>query len=91
VQVDLILCSSITEAQSRKQLGFPDATIVPTDFGVYMVDDAQKIQLIFIGNCRDETTSFYKLQESSIGLKKVVKWERLEERRKLGGGFQCDS
>ncbi|HEY6188507.1 MAG TPA: DUF4062 domain-containing protein [Pyrinomonadaceae bacterium] len=56
--VHLIACNrSITEAQAIKQLGFPDATIVSPPFGVYVADNIQKIQLAFIANCRDDTTT----------------------------------
>jgi hypothetical protein len=85
--VHFIACNrSVTEAQARKQLGFPDATIVPTDFGVYVADNVQKIQLIFISNCRDETTTLYGLQEVFNWLEKSGEWERLEREQKLGGG-----
>ena len=36
-------------------LGFPDATIVSPPFGVYVADKIQKIQLVFLANCRDDT------------------------------------
>ncbi len=66
--VHLIACNrSATESQAIKQLGFPDATIVSTAFGVYVADNIQKIQMIFIANCRDDTTTLYGVQE-------VFKW-----------------
>ena len=37
--VHLIACrKTVTEAQAMRQLGFPDATIVKADFGVYVAD-----------------------------------------------------
>lgn len=48
---------TITENQALSLLGFPDATVVKTDFGIYVADDLQKIQLAFLANCRDDTTT----------------------------------
>jgi hypothetical protein len=56
--VHLIGChKTVTENQAVSLLGFPDATIVTPEFGIYVVDDGQKIQLVFLANCRDETTT----------------------------------
>jgi hypothetical protein len=56
--VHVIACQkNITESQAVRQLGFPDAIVVPTPFGVYVADDVQKIQMAFIANCRDATTT----------------------------------
>jgi hypothetical protein len=53
---------AITEAQALRILGFPDATVISAPFGIYAVDDIQKIQMVFITNCRDETTTRHGLQ-----------------------------
>jgi hypothetical protein len=54
----VIACQkSVTETQAIRQLGFPDAIVVSAPFGVYVADDVQKIQMAFISNCRDETTT----------------------------------
>lgn len=56
--VHLIACQkSVTESQAIRQLGFPDAVVVSAPFGIYVADDVQKIQMVFIANCRDETTT----------------------------------
>lgn len=56
--VHVIACHrSVTESQAIKQLGFPDATVVTPPFGVYVADNIQKIQLAFIANCRDDTST----------------------------------
>jgi hypothetical protein len=56
--VHLIACQKgVTEAQAMRQLGFPDATIVKANFGVYVADAVQKIQMVFLANCRDEATT----------------------------------
>lgn len=53
---------AITEPQALRLLGFPDATVVSAPFGVYVVDDVQKIQMVLIANCRDETTTRHGVQ-----------------------------
>ncbi len=61
--VHLVLCNrGITETQGMKILGFPDATVVAPPFGLYVVDDVQKIQLVFVANCRDETATRHGVQ-----------------------------
>ncbi len=56
--VHVIACQkNVTEAQAVRQLGFPDAIVVSAPFGIYVADDVQKIQMAFIANCRDETTT----------------------------------
>jgi hypothetical protein len=50
--VHVVAClAGVTEAQAARQLGFPDAMIVPTDFGIYVADAVQKIQIIFLTHC----------------------------------------
>jgi hypothetical protein len=54
----VIACQKgISESQAVRQLGFPDAVVVSAPFGVYVADEVQKIQMAFIANCRDETTT----------------------------------
>lgn len=66
--VHFIAChSNITEAQARKLLGFPDAIIVATSFGIYIADNIQKIQLVLIANCRDDTST-------RIGVQRIFNW-----------------
>ncbi len=56
--VHLIACQkTVSENQALKQLGFPDALVVSAPFGIYVADNVQKIQMVFIANCRDETTT----------------------------------
>lgn len=48
----VIACyAGATETQAKKMLGFPDATIIPGPFGVYVADNVQKIQFAFIAKC----------------------------------------
>jgi hypothetical protein len=66
--VHFIACHrSVTESQAAKQLGFPDATIVAPPFGVYVADDIQKIQIVFVANCRDQTAT-------RQGVQRVFDW-----------------
>ena len=59
----VIACQkSVTENQAVNLLGFPDATIVTTAFGIYVADNIQKIQLILLANCRDESSTRYGVQ-----------------------------
>ena len=63
--VHFVACHrGMTESQAIRQLGFADATIVTTPFGVYVADDIQKIQLVYLTNCRDETTLRYQVQRT---------------------------
>ena len=56
--VHLIACySKVTEAQTRKLIGCPDVMIVSPPFGIYAVEHIQKIQLVLISNCRDDTST----------------------------------
>ena len=56
--IHVIACHrGISESQAIKLLGFPDAVIISPPFGIYVADNVQKIQLVFIANCRDETTT----------------------------------
>jgi hypothetical protein len=61
--VHLIAChKTATESQAARLLGFPDATFVSAPFGVYVADNLQKVQLAYIGNCRDEANTRHGVQ-----------------------------
>lgn len=47
----------VTETQARNILGFPDATILKDTFGVYVADNIQKIQMVFISDCSDSSST----------------------------------
>jgi hypothetical protein len=72
--VHVVACHrTVTESQAIKQLGFPDATVVSLPFGVYVADNVQKIQLVFLANCRDDTAT-------REGVKRFFDWlEQTEE------------
>jgi len=61
--VHVIAChKGVTESQAMRILGFPDATIVRGPFGVYVADDVQKIQLVFLRDCRNPTQTYHAVQ-----------------------------
>ncbi len=61
--VHVIAChKGVTENQAVSLLGFPDATIVTPSFGVYVADNVEKIQLVLLANCRDESSTRYAVQ-----------------------------
>jgi hypothetical protein len=61
--VHVIACHrTATENQATDLLGFPDATVVATSFGIYLVDPVQRIQLVMLANCRDQDTTRYAVQ-----------------------------
>ena len=79
--VHIIGChKTITESQAMKLLGFPDATVVTTEFGVYVSDNIQKIQLVFIANCRDESGTRHGLQRFLEWLNQTGEGPLLAER-----------
>lgn len=56
--IHLIGCQKgVTERQASTMLGTPDATLVTPPFGVYAADEVQKVQLVFLRDCRDETST----------------------------------
>lgn len=61
--VHFIACHrGVTETQATNLLGFPDATVVSSPFGVYAADDVQKMQFVFLANCRDVYQTRYAVQ-----------------------------
>lgn len=54
----LIAChAGVSESQAIRQLGFPDATILRENFGVYVADDVQKIQIVLLRDCQDPSST----------------------------------
>jgi hypothetical protein len=53
---------SVTEKQALGVLGFPDAVTVVSSFGVYVADAVQKSQLVFLKECRDDTSLRHRVQ-----------------------------
>jgi hypothetical protein len=79
--VHLIGCHrSVTEAQASRMLGFPDATTVSPAFGVFVADNIQKIQLVLIANCREDSMTRHGLQRVFDWLEQTGEDSRLVER-----------
>ena len=79
--IHMIACHrSATEGQAVRQLGFPDATVVSTPFGVYVADKIQKIQLAFLSNCRDPTSTMYQVQRVFDWIEEVGEGPLIVER-----------
>jgi hypothetical protein len=77
--IHVIACQkAATEAQAIKLLGFPDATVVTTPFGVFVADNIQKVQFAFIVNCHDETTTRH-------GIQRFFEWLAQSGEDKLAG------
>jgi len=86
--IHIIGChKTVTESQARNILGFPDATILKDSFGIYVADNIQKIQMVFIEKCSDSTSTSMALQEflnwlvRTNELRKFIK--RAESRKKI--------
>jgi hypothetical protein len=76
----VVVQGGATEAQAAKQLGSPDATIVPTDFGVYVADEIQKVQIIFLSQCIDPSSIYRRVQTMLNWLDATQEGERLMRR-----------
>lgn len=77
--IHLIGCHrSATESQATALLGFPDATIVTAPFGIYVADEINKVQFVFLTNCRDDSHTRHAVQ-------RFLEWlEQTGEARLLG-------
>jgi hypothetical protein len=63
--VHLVACQrGATESQAARVLGFPDAVLVAAPFGVYVADDVYDVQMLFLSDCRDETTTRIAVQRA---------------------------
>ena len=52
--VHFIACQkTTTERQATDLLGFPDATVVRSSFGVYVADPVQKVQVVLLARCHN--------------------------------------
>ncbi|MSM38674.1 MAG: hypothetical protein GJT30_03500 [Geobacter sp.] len=81
--VHLIAChSGVTETQATRMLGTPDAMSVASDFGVYVADHVQKIQIVFLSQCGDETAVALAVRRFHEWLVQTGEETRLVERAK---------
>jgi len=52
--VHVVACQGgVTEAQAQRLIGTPDAIAVSSDFGVYVADHVQNIQVVLLCRCSD--------------------------------------
>ncbi|MGO9499949.1 MAG: hypothetical protein ACLQA5_25040 [Solirubrobacteraceae bacterium] len=78
----IVVQGGATETQAAKQLGSPDATIVPTEFGVYVADEIQKVQMVFLSNCIDPSSIYGRVQTMLNWLDATQEGDRLVGRAK---------
>lgn len=77
----IIACHrTVTETQATNLLGFPDATVVSGPFGVYLADDVQKVQFVFLANCRDSVQTRLATQRFFEWLDQAGEGERMASR-----------
>ena len=81
--IHIIGCNkSVTETQTRNILGFPDATILKDSFGIYVADNIQKIQMVFIEKCSDSHSIRHGFQDFSDWLIRTSEVDNLLQRAK---------
>lgn len=81
--VHIIGChKGITESQARKILGYPDAFLVNAPYGVYIADNIHKIQMVFLENCRNPTSTRNKIKKLLEWLENNDEFENLIRRAK---------
>lgn len=69
--VHVIACHrGVTENQAMRMLGTPDAIGVTGDFGVYVADHVQQIQMVFLAQCADEGAV-------ALAVRQLREWLRL--------------
>lgn len=79
--IHIIGChKSVTETQTRNILGFPDATILKDSFGIYVADNIQKIQMIFIEKCSDSYSVRHGVQDFLEWLDRTSEVDNLIQR-----------
>lgn len=76
--VHVVACHrSITESQALRMLGSPDAMAVTSDFGIYALDRVQKVQMLFLARCGNETAIASRLRLLEEWLKSSGEQTRL--------------
>jgi hypothetical protein len=66
--VHFIAChKGVSQMQALRMLGFPDATVVSGPSWLYVVDPVQRIQLVFILQCRNDVST-------RLGIQNFLAW-----------------
>lgn len=61
--IHIIGCyKTITEAQVRKIMGFPDVILIKDEFGIYVADKIYKIQMVFLEKCVGESETIHAVE-----------------------------
>lgn len=71
---------TVTTTQAKTLLGYPDAAIVKTPFGIFVADSVRKVQLVLIKNCRDESSTRHGVQRAFEWLEQSGEDQQLIER-----------
>ncbi len=80
----LIACHrTVTETQATNLLGFPDATVVSSPLGIYVADEIQKMQFVFLANCRDPSQTRHAVQRFLDWLEQSGEGKYLAERAQV--------
>ncbi len=78
---------NVTEQQALSVLGHPDAVVVEGAFGIYIADKVQNIQIVFLSNCRDVSSTKHNVQRFISWLDESGEnndfYEKSEKRRKI--------
>ncbi len=70
--VHLIGCyGNVTDPQARRQLGFPDATVVSPPFGVWVADPVQNMQMLFLTGCVDSVSTSGQADRAFVWLERA--------------------
>lgn len=81
--IHLIAChKTVSESQAISMLGFPDAIIVETTFGIYIADPIQNVQLMLLRNCRNVNLTQHAVQRAFDWLDRSGEAEYLVARAK---------
>lgn len=79
--VHMIACTgAVTDAQARRQLGFPDATVVSGPFGILIADPVQMIQMVFLSGCIDTSATGHRIERLFAWLERSGEQLRLVTR-----------
>lgn len=77
----------VTEQQALSVLGHPDAVVVEGAFGIYIADKVQNIQIVFLSNCRDMSSTKHNVQRFLSWLEESGEsndfYERSVKRKKI--------